>query len=61
MGAAWRFMGKEGNVAFHLARKETTILVVSNHSTGIIQNASCNKQSSVPNRRGDLSITNELC
>ena len=61
MGAAWWFMGEEGNVTFHLAWKETTILIVSTHRTRIIQNASCDKQSCVPKLRGDLAITIELC
>ena len=54
-------MGEEGNVTFHLARKETTILIVSTNRTRIIQNASCDKQSCVPKLRGDLAITIELC
>ena len=53
-------MGEEGNVTFHVARKETTILIVSTHRTRI-QNASCDKQSCFPKLRGDLAITIELC
>lgn len=54
-------MCEEGNLAFHLAKKETTILVFSTHRTRIIQNASCNKQSCVRKLRGNLAITIELC